>query len=405
MEKSGVIMTAAYDPLASVQAAGPPGTISFVYGLPDPESFPVADLQRAFEVVLKRRPELALQYGPEQGYGPLIDYLRAKLARDEGLSVARSQMMLTGGSSQALDHLCTLFTLPGDTVLVEAPTYHETLQLLRDHGLRPVQVPTDEGGLQVEALAASLEQLDRSAATGSPVEAQTRFLYVIPNFQNPSGITLAADRRPGVLELAEAHGLLVIEDDVYRDLDYSGGVPPSLFALDGGTKPVLRIGSFSKILAPGLRLGWLLGPDDVIERLINSGLRNMGGGANPLVANALADYCQEGLLEPHIERLCRVYRQRRDVMLAALRNWMPEAVQWTVPGGGFFVWLTLPEPLRAADVADRARREGLMLLPGDPFFAELPLGQHLRLAFSYVTPAKIEEGVEILGLVLRSALG
>ena len=385
-------MTEEYDPLASVQAAGPPGTISFIYGLPDSVTFPVEDLRRAADQTLRERPELALQYGPEQGYGPLIDYLRDKLAREEGLDLERPQIMLTGGSAQALDHLCTLFTRPGDLVLVEAPTYHETLQLFRDHGLRPVQVPTDDDGLLVDALA---ERLGTLARRGE----QARVLYTIPNFQNPSGTTLAADRRRPVLDLAERYDLLIVEDDVYRDLAYEGKVPPSLFALDGG-KRVLRIGSFSKILAPGVRLGWMMGPPGLVERLINSGLRCMGGGANPLIANFLATYCQQGRLEPHIERLRAVYRERRDAMLDALAAHMPAGVTWTRPGGGFFIWLTLPEPLRAADAADRARKAKLLIPVGDPFFAKAPTGQHLRLAFSYVTPEKIWEGIEILGKIV-----
>jgi 2-aminoadipate transaminase len=396
-------MAEGYDPLASVQAAGPPGTISFIYGLPDPATFPVADLRRAADQVLRERPELALQYGPEQGYGPLIDYLRDKLDREEGLGVERPQMMLTGGSAQTVDHLCTLFTRPGDLVLVGAPTYHETVQLFRDHGLQPLQIPTDDGGWHIEALADRLEAVARRGETA-------RLLYVIPNFQNPSGITLAADRRRPLLELAQRYNLLVVEDDVYRDLVYEGEVPTSLFALDagaphrGGVTRVLRIGSFSKILAPGLRMGWLLGPVGLIERLTHSGLRCMGGGANPLIANVLATYCLKGLLEPHIAHLRRVYRQRRDTALAALQAHMPDSVCWTRPGGGFFIWLTLPEPLRAAKVAQQARGVSLMIPVGDPFFAEAPTGQHLRLAFSYVTQERIEEGIKALAQVLRAAL-
>lgn len=382
----------AYDPLASVQAAGPPGTISFIYGLPDPETFPVVDLRHAADQVWRERPYLALQYGPEQGYGPLIDYLRDKLARAEGLKIERAQIMLTGGSAQALNHLCTIFTRPGDIVLVEAPTYHETIQLFRDHGLRPLQVPTDDDGLLVHALAGRLEAL---AQRGE----RARFLYTIPNFQNPGGITLAAARRPAVLDLVARFDLLVVEDDVYRDLAYEGEVPSSLFALDAGRR-VLRIGSFSKILAPGVRMGWLMGPPGLIQRLIDSGLRCMSGGVNPLVANILATYCRQGLLEPHIKHLCQVYCERRDVALEALAACMPDGVRWTRPGGGFFIWLTLPEPLVAAKIVEQAKEARLLIPGGDPFFAQAPTGQHLRLAFSYVTPEKIWEGLEILGQVL-----
>ena len=394
-----------YDPLATVQAAGPPGTISFVYGLPAPESFPAEDLRRAADEVLRERPELALQYGPEQGYGPLIDFLRARLARDEGLEVERPQIMLSGGSAQALDHLCTLFTRPGDIVLVEAPTYHETLQLLRDHGLRPLQVVTDDGGLRLDALAVRLAELARRGE-------RARLLYVIPNFQNPSGITLAAERRQPLWELAERYDLLVVEDDVYRDLVYEGQVPPSLLACGrrpgtpapAGSGRVLRIGSFSKILAPGLRLGWLLGPPGLIERLVGSGLRSMGGGVHPLVANILAHYCRRGHLEPHVESLRALYSERRNAMLDSLAAHMPPGVDWTRPGGGFFVWLSLPRPLRAADVAGRARAAGLLMPVGNPFFAEEPAGQYLRLAFSYVTPAGIRQGIALLGAVLAEML-
>jgi 2-aminoadipate transaminase len=388
--------TEAYDPLASVQAAGPPGTISFIYGLPDPQTFPIEGLRRAADQVLRERPELALQYGPEQGYGPLIDYMRSKLAREEGLELERPRITLTGGSAQALDHLCTLFTRPGDLVLVEAPTYHETLQLFRDHGLQPLQIPTDHDGMQVQSLADRLGILERQ-------RKRARLLYTIPNFQNPSGITLAADRRQAILNLTKRYDLLVIEDDVYRDLAFEGDVPPSLFALDDSQR-VLRIGSFSKILAPAVRLGWLMGPGRLIERVIGSGLRCMGGGANPLMANILAAYCQQGLLEPHIAHLRDIYRERRDAMLTALTAHMPAGVSWTRPGGGFFVWLALPPPLLAADVAAQARDAKLLIPVGDPFFAEIPTGQYLRIAFSYVTPERIEEGIQILGQILENAL-
>jgi DNA-binding transcriptional MocR family regulator len=397
-------MAEGYDPLASVQAAGPPGTISFIYGLPDPNTFPARELWHAAGQVLRERPEVALQYGPEQGYGPLIDYLREKLAREESLVIERPQIMLTSGSAPATDHLCTLFTRPGDIVLVGAPTYHQTVQLLRDHGLQPLQIPVDEGGWRIDALADRLRKL---AHRGQ----RAHLLYLIPTFQNPSGITLAAERREPLLELAERYDVLVIEDDVYRDLVYEGAAPPSLFALNvkpplpwnGSGARVLRIGSFSKILAPGVRMGWLLGPEHLIERLIGSGLRAMSGGANPLMANILAAFCEQDLLEPHILYLRQVYRQRRDTALAALKAHMPEGVRWTRPGGGFFIWLTLPEPLRAGEVAQQAREKHLLIPEGDPFFAEAPTGQHLRLAFSYVTPENIEQGIVTLAQVIRGA--
>jgi 2-aminoadipate transaminase len=173
--------------------------------------------------------------------------------------------------------------------------------------------------------------------------------------------------------------------------------------VDGGQR-VLRIGSFSKILAPGVRMGWLIGPPGLIGRLVGSGFRCMGGGANPLMANILADFCRQGLLDSHIGHLRQIYRERRDAMLNALDAYMPRGVDWTRPAGGFFVWLQLPRSLQVADVVSRAREEKLLIPGGDPFFAERPTGRYLRLAFSYVTPQKIEQGVEVLGRLLADAL-
>ena len=383
-----------YDPLASVQAAGPPGVISFVIGLPDPATFPAENLREMAHEVLTQRPSLALQYGPEQGYGPLIDYVRQKLKRDEGLTVGREQVMTTAGCSPAIDLMCTLFTQPGDVVLVEAPTYHGTLGLFRDHGLRPVQVTTDAYGLVVEALEQCLRDL---AAAGS----RPRLLYTIPNFQNPTGITMAAERRQAVAKLAAEYDALILEDDVYRDLAYEGETPPALYALDG-CGHVVRIGSFSKILAPGLRLGWAIAPPALIQRVVHSGLLDMGGGANPFVANVVAAYCAHGLLEPHIARVREVYRERRDIMLDALARYMPAEAAWRKTAGGFFIWLTLPPGLRTRQAVEQAARHGVAVLAGDPCFAERATGQHLRLAFSYVPLEKIEQGIKVLGNVLRA---
>lgn len=381
-----------YDPLANVQAAGPPGSISFIYGLPDPETFPFGELHSAFDFVFEEKGELALQYGPNQGYGPLIDYLRDKIRREDGQTLERPQIMLSGGASQALDHCCTLFARSGDTIIVEAPTYHESLLLFRDHGLCPLSIPVDEDGMNMEILELALKDLKAKGI-------KPAFIYTIPTFQNPSGITLSDKRRKRLVQIAEAEDLLIIEDDVYCDLAYEEIKIPTLFSLDEG-KRVIRFGSFSKIIAPGLRLGWILGPEDKIKCLYQSGLRSMGGGANPLCAIAMAAYCQKGLLEPHIVLLKRVYKERRDVVLAALESFMPSGVSWTKPAGGFFVWITLPQGIQSEDVKKAARDEKIYFLAGNPFFAEKPRAQHLRLSFSFVPPVKIREGIDKLAGIL-----
>ncbi len=385
-------MNTNYDPLAIVQAAGPPGSISFIYGLPDPETFPLEELNSAFDFVFEEKGELALQYGPNQGYGPLIDYLRDKIRREEGQVLERPQIMLSGGASQALDHCCSLFARSGDSVIVEAPSYHESLLLFRNHGLSALAIPVDEDGMNMEILELRLKDLRTQRIKPS-------FIYTIPTFQNPSGITLSEEKRRELLKIAKVEDVLIIEDDVYSDLAYEKTKIPSLFSLDE-EKRVISFGSFSKIIAPGLRLGWILGPENIIKRLIRSGLRSMGGGANPLSAVAMAAYCQKGLLEPHIVSLKKIYKKRRDVLLSALENTMPAGVSWTKPAGGFFVWITLPQGLKSEDVKKAAKDEKIYFLAGDPFFAEQPSAQHLRLSFSYVPPDKIREGIKKLAGIL-----
>ena len=381
-----------YDPLASVQAAGPPGSISFIYGLPDPKTFPVDELQRCFDQVLREDSTLALQYGPEQGYGPLIDFLLERINQKEHLGIKRPNLMLTGGSAQALEHICSLLTRSGDLVLVEAPTYRDSLQLFRNHGLRLKQVPMDNDGLIIDELSGRLKALKEQGE-------QVQFLYTIPTYQNPTGCTLSKQRRQALMDISEEWDLLIVEDDVYRDIAFETIELPSLFSLDKGGR-VLSIGSFSKIMSPGLRLGWLVGPEERILPFIESGFRHMGGGANPLVANALSVYCKKGLLEPHVDSIRMLYSKRKDVMLDALESSMPDSIKWTKPIGGYFVWITLSDELSSVDVVQEAKKAGLWILAGDPFFAEKPTGQHLRLAFSYVEENKIREGIEKLSTIL-----
>jgi len=375
-----------------------PGQISFIYGHPDPTLYPLADLRSLLAQVLDaEHGPFALGYGPEQGHRPLIDYLRQKFLHDEGLVVEQENLLLTLGSTYAVNLITCLYTRPDDVVFVEAPTYHDAIAVFRDYPLQLRQIPVDDEGLRVDALARALE--DTLYKGQRPA-----LLYTVPNFQNPSGVTLSEERRRRLLSLVRGYDMYIIEDDVYRDLCYEGDVPPSLYALAGGD-PVLRVGSFSKILGPGLRLGWVMAAPRHIERLTRSGVMRMAGGANPLTAHLVAAYCQQGLLEPHIAELVAAYRARRDVMLAALEAHMPEGVRWTRPRGGFFVWVTLPEGLSAREVLARTWQQGVAFVPGDEFFATGGGTNHLRLAFSFVPPADIERGIQVLGEAIRSLIG
>jgi len=373
---------------------GPPGALSFYYGHPDPEAFPLEELQAAAEATLRRHVPAALLYGPEQGPPLLLNLLCQKLRRDEGLELSREQLFITAGAAQGLDLICRLWARPGDAVLVEAPSYHEAIATLRDYPVRLVAVPLDEEGLVVEALA---ERLRRLRAEG----AHVAFLYTIPTFQNPSGVTMSMARRQALTALARAEKLWIVEDDVYRDLCYEGTVPPSLFELAGG-EGVLRLGSFSKTLAPGLRLGWVLAEPEAVARLTSSGLRRSAGGANPFTAYIVAEFCRAGHLEPHVARLVARYRARRDAMLDALAATMPPGVTWTRPRGGFFVWLTLPEPLTAREVLAAAEARGITFPLGELFFVEGGGERNIRLPFSYISPADIARGMDILGQAIRA---
>lgn len=375
---------------------GPAGSLPFTYGHVDPTLFPVDQLTEATAEALARFGQSALNYGASLGCLPLRDYLRTKFALDEGLDLAPNELMITAGASGGLDTAVRLFTRPGNTVLVEAPSYHEALANIRDHRVKLAAVPVDGEGLETDALGERLEEL---------VDAGERpvMLYTIPTFQNPTGTTMSDGRRQEVLELAQRYDLRVIEDDVYRDIYFDSPPSPSLQALDTGGV-VIRLGSFSKILAPGLRLGWAIGSAEHIKQMAKCGLAQSGGGANPFSSYVIATFAERGWLEPHIDHLRLAYRDRKDTLVAALEAQMPAAVNWTKPAGGFFVWLTLPAPLTAGEVLEKARLENVTFLTGEPFFAEGGGERTIRLPFSFLPRPDLERGAEILADIVREML-
>ncbi len=372
--------------------------IPLAIGNPALEALPWEALQQAAEKALTfPRAYQALQYGAEQGVPELIAYLTNRVSQVEAINVRPQNLMLTTGATGAVEMIARLFAHRTGVVLVEAPTYRDVLQVFRDQHLRLISIGMDENGPLIEPLRALLEAR-RNAGTLPSI------FYTIPNFQNPTGVTASLERRQAIIQLCQAFGVLILEDDVYHDLIFDGQTPPSYYALAGG-KAVVRVSSFSKTLAPGLRLGWIIAPEAVIEACLNSGNLLMGGGANPLIAALVADYCQEGLWEPHIEHLCDLYRRRRDIMLAALATHMPPTVSWTLPGGGFFIWLTLPEPVNGQVLDTRAKAAGVLIAPGHTFFPEAdPQTRHIRLSFSYASPDAIATGIASLAAILKAML-
>ena len=372
-------------------------TISFTFGHPDPKTLLTEELHNAMlQVVNSPDAYTALQYGKEQGTRSLIEYLVVKLQREQGLSLQPANLMVVAGSTGGVDMLARLYVRPGGTVLVEAPTYVDAIHIFRDHHIELCSIPMDEDGLIPSELEKQVVQLHANSVFPS-------MLYTIPNFHNPTGCTLPEARRIEIIRIAQRYGLLIVEDDVYRDLSFEGKVPASFYALANG-KQVFSIGSFSKTLAPGLRLGWLIGSEESIQYCVNCGVAQMGGGANPFVASMVAEYCRSGALEKHISQIQALYKTRCDVALAALSKYMPSDTKWTSPRGGFFIWLSLPEDVFAQDVKRLAQQEGVLVSAGEGFFVNPGDGEHnLRLAYSCARPEEIEAGIRILAQVIEKA--
>ena len=381
--------------LPDVQLALRPGIVDFGWGHPASALLPVAELRQAALDALAHDGAAALAYGAAQGPGRLIVALCERLGRIEGHAPSPERMLITGGISQALDLLCTLYTQPGDVALVESPVYHLALRILRDHGLQLRPVASDEDGLRPDALAAALAETRRAGQ-------RVRLFYTVPTFTNPTGRCLTAERRADVARLAVEHDLLVLEDDVYRELWYDAPPPPPLGSYDAAA-PIVRLGSFAKVLAPGLRLGWLLADEALVRRCVESGMLDSGGGVNHFTAHIVAEYLRRGLMDGHVAALRAAYGARRDHLAAALRRELPPSCHVETPGGGYFIWVQAPAGADTAALLPRAEAAGVSYLPGAVFHTNGGGHQNLRLAFSLLPPEEMDEGARRLGAVLRAA--
>ena len=376
------------------------GSIPLFAGHPARELLPIDGLKPVIQAAWRAGDGARfLNYGDEQGNPQLIDFLVERLNHRENLGISRDNLMIIGGSTGGVDMATKRLTAPGDVVLVDAPSYRDALHIFRDQGLEIRAAPIDEAGIVLADLKRALRQL---AAKGKA----PRFYYVVPNFQNPSGVTMTRERRLAVIELSRQYGFVILEDDVYSDLRYEGATPPSFYDLAGGER-VLRLGTFSKTLAPGLRIGWLTASAERIASFVESGVLRMGGGANPFSAAIVADFCRSGAWEAHVRWLRGQYERRRDLALAALQSSMPADVEWTRPAGGYFIWLRLPASIHVDDLEARAHERGLYFASGKGFFADPDDGtRHLRLSFSYVPLPDLQAGIQTLGdLIARMASG
>ncbi len=376
-----------------------PNIISFAGGLPAPEVFPIKEFSEACERVLRDYGSQALQYSTTEGYFPLREMIARHTARYK-FNINPENVLITSGSQQALDLLGKVLINPGDRILVESPTYLGALQAWNAYGAEYVSVPIDDDGMITD-------ELEEALRTGP------KFIYVLPNFQNPTGVTLSLERRRQLIRLADRYGVPIVEDDPYGQLRYEGEHLPSIVSLDDEYRNngdtyyrgnVIYLSTFSKILAPGLRLGWVIAPAEVIRRLVQAkqGTDLHTATFNQIVAHEIS---KAGFIDSHILTIRKIYGERRDVMLAGMDRFFPAEMNWTLPQGGLFLWGVMPDYLNSADVLKYAVKREVAFVPGEPFY---PCGgghNTMRINFSNATPEMILEGISRLGDVLRDRIG
>jgi 2-aminoadipate transaminase len=365
-----------------------PGMISLAGGLPAPQSFPVEALRAAFDSVLAADGQRALQYSTTEGHPPLRAWIAAQESA-RGVPTTADEVLIVSGSQQALDLIGKAMVDDGAPLLVESPTYLGALQAFAPFGPSFRALATDEGGLVPQAIDAELAR-------------DARLAYVMPNFQNPTGRTLNIGRRRALAETARRFDLWLIEDDPYGELWYCSAPPPSLRLY--APERTLRVGSFSKVLAPGLRLGYVAGPRAAIDLLARLKQATDLHTAT-LTQHAVARVLHDGLLDEQLPRVRTLYATQAASMLAALRAHMPAGVRWTEPEGGMFVWLTLPDHIDTLRLLDRALAAGVAFVPGMPFYAVAPQHNTLRLSFVTMPAATIDRGVAILGQLIAEEIG
>jgi len=357
-----------------------PGFIDLGIGNPAFDLLPLELLRQAAEMHFAKGDTRALQYGLEQGNGYFRLALAAFLTRAYDTHVDPDLIFVTSGASYALDLICTLYTRPGDVIFVEEPSYFLALRIFEDHGLRVKSIPMDADGLRLDAL-------DEMLAKSRP-----KFLYTIPTFQNPSGRTLSEARREKLVERAKQTNFLVVADEVYHLLPYSQTPPKPFAVFSEEIEQVISINSFSKILAPGLRLGWIQAHETVIKRLAGSGLLDSGGGMNPFTSALVRGVIESGGLEKNIVSLRREYSSRLNALDAALRQHLPTA-EYHLPQGGFFFWVRLPG-VDASELRRKAEEFKVDFRQGTLFSSQMGMQDYIRLGFCFYRPEAIEEGIK-----------
>jgi 2-aminoadipate transaminase len=363
-------------------------------GVPDAASLPAQELADAAARALERDAAGALTYGGTLGYTPLREWLAGRFAQETGLRVTADHLTLTSGSAHAIDNIAATFLASGDVVIMGAPTYPGAIRAFRARGARIVDVPQDEDGIEMVSLASTLE---RQRSIGAPA----KLIYVIANYDNPSGSTLPVHRREELALLAARYHALVVEDDAYTGIDLEGPPPTSLYQIARG-EGILRVGTFSKTIATGLRVGWVLA-DPVIVRAL--AFMRFDNGSAPFVQRTVYEYIESGHYDPHVEKLRAIYRERRDTALAAVLEHCSEYMQCDPPSGGFFLWLRLTQGLDAARVFEAAKELGVAVTPGRGYYPNGGGDDHIRLVYSALPPDDLRAAISLLGRACEVVAG
>jgi len=377
------------DGIASVLAfLGVPDLISFAGGFPDPETFPRERVSTLVQELAASGEATAFQYAPTRGLAGLLDALAGRLETLQGRRPEDDELLITSGAIEALELIAKSFLDPGDLVVVEGPTYLGSIQAFRGFEATLVAVAMDEHGLDVE-------NLERRLAGG----LRPKLVYSIPDHQNPAGVSLSVERRSQLVALAQHYGFLIVEDVAYRELPFSDESLPSLWSL--APDVVVQAGTTSKTFFPGVRLGWAVGPADISARLV-SAKQNTDQCAGALGQRLFEESVRRGWIDEQLVLSRALYRRKCERMLAALEHWMPDGAHWTRPEGGFFSWLTLPDDAHSVDVARRAGERGVGIVPGTLFFPDGRGTDTVRLSFSMISEAQIDEGIERVAALLTS---
>jgi 2-aminoadipate transaminase len=368
-----------------------PDIISFGGGLPAPDTFPVKELEEIACQLLREKGAIALQYGPTEGEITLREEIAKWMAREKA-TVKPENILVTSGSQQGLDVIAKIFLDPKDIAIVELPSYMGGLQAFSAYRARMVGVPQDNDGMRMDLLEKALAKLARR-------NRKPKFIYVVPDFQNPSGVTMTLERRKSLLELARKYEVPIIEDSPYRDLRFVGDSVPMIFSLDKENY-VIALGTFSKLLCPGLRLAWITAPVEWMERMVIA-KQSMDLSSPVFTQLMVAEYIKRGLLPQQVEKIRRLYARKRDVMIKALRRYMPKGVEWTEPEGGLFLWVKLPKKMNANKLFPKALENKVAYVTGSAFHCNGKGQNTMRLNFSYPSEEQIEEGIKRLTNMVR----